>query len=69
MKHEIEMHCQVTVENKDVSFEVHGDGEKIGTLKVSKGSIEWVPKHQQTGFNLYWMQFDELMQEHAKKYA
>jgi hypothetical protein len=51
--------------NKDVVFDVYSDNNKLGTLKVSKGSIEWAPASFNRGFHLFWEQFDHLMREHG----
>jgi hypothetical protein len=45
---------------------VKGNGWVIGRLKVSKGSIVWVPKDKSYGYKLSWKQFDELLQEHGR---
>ncbi len=50
----------------DVEFSVKRDGEAIGRLKISNGSIVWVPKNKKYGFKLGWVRFDELMEEHGK---
>jgi hypothetical protein len=42
----------------DVVFEVWTDGEKFGTLKVSKGSLVWFPKDRSKGHKIGWKQFD-----------
>jgi hypothetical protein len=47
----------------DVEFNVTNGGSKIGTLKVSKGAVEWVPKDHTFGYNLNWKTFDIVMQE------
>ncbi len=30
---------------KDAFFDIYKDGEKCGTIMISKGSIEWYPKN------------------------
>ena len=49
----------------DVEFDVYQDGTKLGTLKISKGSIVWFPLNTQIGHKMAWSKFDRLMQEHA----
>ena len=41
---EIEIPPKVVV-NSDVRFVVRSDGQKLGELLVSKGSVAWVPGH------------------------
>ena len=50
----------------DVEFSVKRDGEVVGKLKVSNGTIVWVPKNKSYGFKMGWTKFDELMQEKGK---
>ena len=39
----------------------------VGTLKISKGTVEWRPKNHSNGFHLPWQQFSALMQQHGKR--
>ena len=58
-----------TVLNKDVVFDVYSDNSKLGTLKISKGSVEWAPANFVRGFHLEWEHFDDLMREHGHQQA
>jgi hypothetical protein len=49
----------------DVEFEVKKDGDLLGTLKVSNGSIVWFPKNTRTGHKMPWLKFNEMMVENA----
>ena len=61
--HEIHMDMpEKTVLNKDVVFDIYSDGSKLGSLKVSKGSLEWAPANFVNGFHMQWEQFDQIMQ-------
>ncbi len=53
--------------NKDAVFEVFSGDEKLGKLKVSKGTIEWVPVNYSDGFHLAWEKFGSLMKKHGKQ--
>jgi hypothetical protein len=50
----------------DVEFGIKRDGEMLGRLKVSNGTIVWVPKNKRSGYKLGWREFDGLMQKRAK---
>lgn len=50
----------------DVEFAVKRDGSALGRLKVSNGSIVWVPKGCTYGFQMGWVQFDKIMQDYGK---
>ena len=49
------------VVNADYSFEIFGDGEKLGTLNISKGTIDWWPRKAQSWVELRWEEFAELL--------
>jgi hypothetical protein len=63
--HDIDMSIPTTkvVLHADVVFEVRSDGEKLGELRVSKGTIDWVPVNAKLPVRLTWEQFDRLMRE------
>mgnify|MGYP006299997379 CR=1 FL=1 len=50
----------------DVEFSVKRDGQAMGRLKVSNGTIVWVPKGKTYGFKMNWRNFDRLMQSNGK---
>ena len=50
----------------DVLFDVKINGEKLGTLGVSKGSLVWYPKNNSYGHKVTWTVFDRFMQEHPR---
>ena len=51
----------------DVEFNVKKDNEKIGTLKVSKGSVVWFPTDTSYGYKLAWAEFDKVMQSKGNR--
>lgn len=46
----------------DIEFHIKKDGQKFGTLKVSKGSVVWVPRDNTYGYRMGWNQFDSSIQ-------
>ncbi len=50
----------------DIEFIVKKDGDLLGTLKVSNGSLVWFPRKTREGHNISWMKFDELMASYAQ---
>jgi len=50
--------------NSDVRFVVRSDGEKLGELLVSRGSIAWVPGHSPHPIHMNWERFDAIMRDH-----
>ena len=64
-RHDVEMSIPTTkmVLHADVVFEIRADGEKLGELRVSQGTIDWYPRRVQHGVSLTWEQFDQLMEQ------
>lgn len=55
------------VGNVDIEFTVQRNGAKLGTLKISKGGLEWVPKDHTYGYHVKWQDFDDLAQTKGVK--
>jgi hypothetical protein len=68
--HDIHMSMpEKMVLNKDVVFDVYSDKYKLGSLRISKGTIEWAPANFVQGLHLRWEQFDEVMRDFGSKQA
>ena len=72
MAHEVsaKLHTKV-VAHKDLEIDVktisNGKPSKLGTLLISKGNIEWLPKGNFVNKKrLTWMQFATLMEEQGR---
>lgn len=50
----------------DIEFIVKKNGNRIGTMRVSKGSIVWIPKDRSYGHKASWSDFDEFMQKQTR---
>lgn len=48
--------------HSDMTFTVHRDGEKLGELKISKGTIDWKPKSKQRATKWSWDKFAAMME-------
>ncbi len=46
---------------QDAIFHVYQDGEKFGTLKISKGALEWFPRSHKNPYKLSWKRFDNVI--------
>jgi hypothetical protein len=53
----------VALRKTDVVFKVFRDGERFGTLFVSRGALVWYPKNWKRGRKLSWSRFDAIAQE------
>ena len=49
---------------KDAVFVIYEDDKKLGTITMSKGSIEWYPKNAKKGFTFLWEEFDKMIKNH-----
>ena len=50
----------------DIEVKVRHNKVMLGTLKVSKGSLVWVPRDEQKGHKINWVNFDKYMQTQDK---
>lgn len=51
----------------DVEFNVKKDGTKLGTLRVSKGSVVWFPLDTSRGYKMTWSEFDQAMKKRSTR--
>lgn len=51
----------------DIEFKVKRNNTMFGRLKVSKGSIVWVPKGKGRGYKIRWGRFDETIKKVGKR--
>ncbi len=49
----------------DVEFQIKENGKKLGTLKVSNGSVTWFKINASNGKRIHWRKFAEAM-DHAE---
>lgn len=67
-QHDVKVRApELTVTGSDFEFHVTRDGEKFGTLRVSKGNVQWVPVNWRRARKLSWKQFDEVMKEEGSR--
>jgi hypothetical protein len=64
MVHEVTLNIDTKfVLHKDVTCEIKSGGTKLGTLLISKGNIEWLPRGAYVNKKrLTWTAFAQLMQ-------
>jgi hypothetical protein len=68
MAHEVYVKINTAVvANKDLKVVVKTDDGKLGTLLISRGNVEWVPKGNYVNKRrLAWAKFAEVMEKHGK---
>ena len=67
--HQITVHPSkpLEVDSADLVIVVTSGDQKLGELRVSRGSIDWVPRAHATARWLEWEEFDRLMQENGRR--
>jgi len=67
MAHEVRLKIDTAlVANKDFEVVVRSSEGKLGTLLISRGNLEWLPKGNSVNKKrLTWQKFGEFMQEHG----
>jgi hypothetical protein len=49
--------------NADAEFEIISDGNKLGSLRISRGSLEWQPANSPLRLQMSWENFNDVMRE------
>jgi hypothetical protein len=58
----LQLEQRIPVQNVDAVFEVREDGELLGKLKISKGTIDWMPAHAKITRKRRWRTFAAWME-------
>ncbi|OYW21834.1 MAG: hypothetical protein B7Z55_05385 [Planctomycetales bacterium 12-60-4] len=68
MAHEVRIRIDTAVvAHKDLEIVVRSSDGKLGTVLVSKGNIEWLPKGNHVNkTRLSWAKFAELMENNGR---
>ncbi|HLI83245.1 MAG TPA: hypothetical protein VKV17_04960 [Bryobacteraceae bacterium] len=68
MAHEVRARIDTkVVASKDLEIEVKSNGGKLGTLLISKGNIEWLPRGNFVNKKrLSWSKFAALLESEGK---
>lgn len=69
MANEVKVNINASVPVKHTDFEViiNHNSSKLGTLLISKGNIEWLPKGNSVNKQrLSWLKFAEFMEENGR---
>ena len=51
----------------DIEFVVKRNGEKFGTLRISKGALVWFPRNGINGRKVSWRRFDKFMEDKPQR--
>lgn len=67
--HDIEMQVPAqTIKNSDATIAVWADRSMHGRLKISRGSVDWIPgRNVKKRYRMTWEKFDEIMKEYGKE--
>lgn len=63
----VKINASVPVKHKDFEVVVRNDNGKLGTLLISKGNIEWLPKGNSINKKrMSWAKFAEFMEDYGR---
>ena len=51
------------IKNANTEFKIRKNSEIVGTLKVSKGGVEWFRKSARRSHQVKWEKFAEIMED------
>lgn len=49
----------------DIEFQVKRNGAVLGTLKVSNGSLAWLPRKTTVGHRMGWVKVSKVMRDYS----
>ena len=52
--------------NSDIEVRIRRDGVMFGTLKISKGALEWLPASGKYRRSLSWTRLDQLAEQYGR---
>lgn len=55
-----------SIKNKDMEVAIRADGRSFGRVKISRGSIDWVPANSDLTRRMTWERFADLMRDHGR---
>ncbi|MEU4313447.1 hypothetical protein [Nocardia sp. NPDC024068] len=57
-EHEVRLSTKnLLIAGIDMDFDVKVDDRKLGTMKISRGGLDWVPVGKQSGIPIKWQEF------------
>jgi hypothetical protein len=48
---------------EDAFFHIYQDSEKLGSITISKGAIEWYSRNAKKPYKFTWSQFDKMIKK------
>lgn len=67
-KHSVKATVQIldlTKAGSSMSFEIYANAEKIGEIKLGRGSLTWFGKNRRNGYEISWSKFAKMMDDLA----
>lgn len=50
----------------DIEFKIKNDDGKLGTMRISKGSVVWFRRDGQKGHRISWTRLGQLIEEYGR---
>ncbi|TML83133.1 MAG: hypothetical protein E6G08_20625 [Actinobacteria bacterium] len=68
-RHEVGLRVphEIVIGNTDVEFRITADGELLGRIRISRGTIDFLPYRKKSAYKLRWKRFAELMEEYGTR--
>ncbi|MFC2006817.1 hypothetical protein ACFLUQ_01460 [Chloroflexota bacterium] len=57
---------RLQIGNSDVVFHIEDAGDKLGSLRISKGNIVWTPVNKKMSYWLNWNDFGKIIAENGQ---
>jgi len=56
----------IEIVNTDIEVSVREDGDLLGRIRISRGSIDWIPAQKRSARRLRWTKFADLMEANGR---
>lgn len=56
----------IEIVNTDIEVSVREDGDLLGRIRISRGSIDWIPAQKRSARRLRWTTFADLMEANGR---
>jgi hypothetical protein len=58
----------IEIQRTDIELEVSSNNAKLGSLKISKGSVDWIPSNNSINYyELTWEQLAQIMEDNGRR--
>jgi hypothetical protein len=58
---------RIWIKNVDIQIPVRSDGQLLGQIHISQGSVDWIPAKKHHRFRLGWERFAQVMADEGRR--